>query len=244
MDDTDDASPAANDVAGSCTGSGMGEADDTGEGKSAIPKHEDEGKAAYAKGDYAAAIKAWNRSLQSTKYMLDKGLYAHDAAQQKEVEDMELKWHLNLAQAHLKQSEWTQAVSFADKALGRDSSNTKALYRKASALMELLSFKEAAEVWERLLNVEPGNSAAKSMLAKARRSATAGEARSKKMSQKMFASIEADPRVPPPPPTETCLYSVDSWIIECTALDVRIGNYFRKMFSKLSPTSSSHSEKS
>ncbi|CAE8737557.1 unnamed protein product [Polarella glacialis] len=160
-------------------------------------KEDDKAKEAYRTGDYAAAVKAWTRSLSSVKYLLEKDLYKHNPAQEKEVEGMELRLCLNLAQVHLKLSEWGQAVTFADKALVRDARNAKALYRKASALMELMSYSEAIEVLGRLLEFEPSNSAAVAMLAKANRSASLSEVRERRQAKKIFAGIERDSRVPP-----------------------------------------------
>ncbi|CAE8642990.1 unnamed protein product [Polarella glacialis] len=160
-------------------------------------REDDKAKEAYRTGDYAAAVKAWTRSLSSVKYLLEKDLYKHNPAQEKEVEGMELRLCLNLAQVHLKLSEWGQAVTFADKALVRDARNAKALYRKASALMELMSYSEAIEVLGRLLEFERSNSAAVAMLAKANRSASLSEVRERRQAKKIFAGIERDSRVPP-----------------------------------------------
>jgi len=87
----------------------------------------------------------------------------------------------------------------ADKALTRDGRNAKALYRKASALMQLLSFAEATSVLENLLEIEPGNAAAKSMMQDARRSAVRSEKREKRMAQSMFSATtsQRDARRPP-----------------------------------------------
>jgi len=112
---------------------------------------------------------------------------------------MELRLCLNISQGNLKVGDWNQALSYSDRALVVQADHPKALYRKASALMELLSFSEAAAVLERLLQVESNNKAAQAMLAKARRNAEISEKKAKKMSKKMFSvvSSEHDPRVPP-----------------------------------------------
>merc|ERR1712190_367455 len=104
-----------------------------------------------------------------------------------------------MAQGYLKTGEWTNAITYADRALGRDEKCVKALYRKATALQQMLSFKEAIAVLEQLLRVEPENAAAKSMLAEIRRSSQVNERKEKRMSQKMFSVLasEHDPRVPP-----------------------------------------------
>jgi len=164
-------------------------------------KEKDKGNEAYAKGDYEDAVKAWTRSLQSVKYILDKKLYEGEGKedQQEEVFKMELRLCLNLAQGNLKLGEWNKAIEMADRALARDAKNGKALYRKACALEKLLSFSEAISVLEILLREDPNNAAARSMLQECRRHAERGERKAKKMSQKMFSVMggERDPRRPP-----------------------------------------------
>lgn len=157
----------------------------------------DKGKDEYNKGNYEAAIKSWERSAQSITYMRDKNLYADRPEQIKEIDDMELKTAINLAQGFLKTKQYNKAIEWADKALEREHQNAKALYRKASAQVALLCLAEAIQTLESLLEAEPGNAAAKQMCADARRNLRVGEQKEKKMSQKMFASIERDSRVPP-----------------------------------------------
>eukprot|EP00927_Polykrikos_kofoidii_P007227 TRINITY_DN12949_c0_g1_i1.p1 TRINITY_DN12949_c0_g1~~TRINITY_DN12949_c0_g1_i1.p1 ORF type:complete len:295 (-),score=67.24 TRINITY_DN12949_c0_g1_i1:172-1056(-) len=162
-------------------------------------KEKDKGNVAYADGKYEEAVQAWNRSLQSVKYILDKDVYKDREEQLDEVYRMELRLCLNMSQGHLKLEEWSKAIVMTDRVLEREPKNTKALYRKASALMQLLSFDEASRVLDDLLIVEPTNAAAKSMLAEARRRAERGERREKRMSQRMFAraAMPRDPRTPP-----------------------------------------------
>merc|ERR1719210_2258729 len=139
----------------------------------------DKGNEEYQKGNYEEAVKAWNRSLTSVKYIIDKQFYDHNKEQLQEVHAMELRLCLNMAQGYLKTRDWANAITHADKALSRDANNAKALYRKASALMQMLSFNEAAAVLEKLMEVEPKNAAAKSMHAEARRNEQRSERKAK-----------------------------------------------------------------
>lgn len=170
--------------------------DQKSEAEAIKQKELDKGKDEYNKGNYAEALKAWSRSMMSVKYILDKGLYSHNKAQLQEVHDMELRLNVNMAQAYLKTGEWSNAVTYADKALVRDPDSTKALYRKASALMQLLSFVEAAAVLERLLEVEPESAAAKAMLAEARRNEELSTRRARRMSRRMFSQEGGPSRGP------------------------------------------------
>lgn len=175
------------------------EADGLEGAEEAKEKAKDKGNEEYAKGNFEAAVKAWTRSLQSVKYILDKNFYEHNQEQLQEVFAMDLRLCLNLAQGYLKLGQWSKAVEMADKALEREPRHPKALYRKASALMQLLSFREAEGVVEALLQVDPSNAEGRRMLAEVRRSAEKGQKRERKMAEKMFASpgVERDPRTPP-----------------------------------------------
>lgn len=165
------------------------------EGRRASAK--DRGNEEYGKGNFEEAAKAWSRSLKSVKYILDKEFYTGKDDQLREVHEMELRLSLNLSQCFLKLREWRQAITFADRSLTRDAHNAKALYRKALALRELDRFAEAGAVLEKLLAADPDNPAARLLAAEVRRAKQVYELKARKVSQKMFSSVERDPRVPP-----------------------------------------------
>lgn len=158
----------------------------------------EKGKNEYNKGNYKDAIKSWQASMRSVKYINEKGLYKDKPEQMAEVNAMELKLHINMAQGYLKMEEWNQAVESATKALDMDEKNPKALYRKAYAQMQLMCFTEAQVSLEKLLKVEPENAAAKSMLAEAKHKEIKGERDSKKLGKQMMKGIikEKDPNAP------------------------------------------------
>lgn len=151
-------------------------------------KEELKGKEAYDRGDYEEAVKNWMASLRSVKYLLDKKLYAHNAEHQKQVENMDLRFNLNLAQAHIKLRDFSKAIEFADNALRRDPSSSKALYRKSVALFETMDYSQAAQQLQKLLDLDPDNLAAKDLLQKAKRNEARGELRARRMSQRIFGT--------------------------------------------------------
>jgi len=157
----------------------------------------DKGKVEYQKGNYEEAVKAWARSHQSIKYILDKNLYKDKPDQLKEVHDMEITVCNNMAQGSLKTGDWTKAVEYADMALRIEPNNAKALWRKASAQKALLGYPEAMATLEKLLQVEPANAAARALLAEVRQLNEKSNRRLKKMSEKVWKTIDRDPRVPP-----------------------------------------------
>jgi len=156
----------------------------------------EKGKEEYNKGNYEEALKSWQRSLKSVRYIVDKGLYRDKPDQLAEVDQMEMKLWLNMSQGYLKVRDWTQAVEFSDKVIGREPGNSKALYRKAQALYELNRFTEACETAETLLTLEPENAAAKALLAQMRRGEERYREKAKKLSKKMLSGMDRDPRSP------------------------------------------------
>mmetsp|Transcript_13152 Transcript_13152/g.24248 ORF Transcript_13152/g.24248 Transcript_13152/m.24248 type:complete len:273 (+) Transcript_13152:46-864(+) len=156
----------------------------------------EKGKEEYNKGNFAEALKSWQRSLKSVKYITDKGLYKDKPDQLAEVAQMEQKLWLNLAQGYLKVRDWNQAVDYSNLVLAVEPANSKALYRKAQALYELNKFTEACETVETLLSTEPENAAAKALLAQMRRGQERYREKAKKLSKKMLSGIDRDPRSP------------------------------------------------
>lgn len=165
------------------------------EGRSKSAK--DQGNEEYARGDFEAATKSWSLSLKSVDYILAKDLYKDQPEQRAEVHQMELRLCLNLSQCKLKQSQWREAVTFADRALKRDDSNTKALYRKAMGLNQLSQYDDSIKTLQHLLRVDPENKEGRRLLAETKRTKEQYQAKMKKVAGKMFHDAERDPRVPP-----------------------------------------------
>ncbi|CAE8629274.1 unnamed protein product, partial [Polarella glacialis] len=80
------------------------------------------------------------------------------------MEALELVLRLNLAQALLKLKQWEHANIHCEQALELDTQNCKALWRKAKAVWGLRCPGNARDALSRLLEVEPGNPAARAML--------------------------------------------------------------------------------
>lgn len=157
-------------------------------------KEKEKGKVAYEKADYEAAIEAWCMARGSFKYIVERKLYEDNEEKLQEVYKLQVLINLNLAQACLKNKEFYQAVTHANKVLEVEPDNTKALYRKASALIDASAFSEAKETLRHLLKVEPGSATAKQMMNDAERKEKASLKSSKKAARKMVANFERDPR--------------------------------------------------
>lgn len=91
--------------------------------------------------------------------------------------------HNNLAMVYLKLGETTEAIKHCDKALEIDTKNVKALYRKAQvrwkssytpikeffqAYQNQNDFEEAIKEYQRVLDLEPSNKAARANISQCR----------------------------------------------------------------------------
>mmetsp|Transcript_143178 Transcript_143178/g.275100 ORF Transcript_143178/g.275100 Transcript_143178/m.275100 type:complete len:314 (+) Transcript_143178:105-1046(+) len=157
-------------------------------------KEKEKGKEAYEKGNYEAAVEAWCMARGSFKYIVERKLYEDNPEKLEEVYQLQVLINLNLAQASLKNKEFYQAVTHANKVLEVEPRNVKALYRKAAALIDASAFVEAKDTINKLLDVEPGNAKAKQMMLDAERKERASLKSSKKAARKIIGNFERDPR--------------------------------------------------
>lgn len=118
------------------------------------------------------------------------------------VESLWVSCYANLSACHLKFGQHAKdnalpyarklhhqhALHCADKALEKDPSHVKALFRKASALSVLQEHQASRECLERLLAMEPSNAAARALLTAVNSAAKAEAASMKSALSAMFSS--------------------------------------------------------
>lgn len=109
----------------------------------------EEGNALVKKGEHKKAIEKYSQSLK------------HDPT--------EITTYTNRALCYLSVKQYRDAVRDCDEALLIDSSNIKALYRRAQAHSQLKDIKSCEDDLNTLLQVEPKNSAALKMLQEVQR---------------------------------------------------------------------------
>ncbi len=68
---------------------------------------------------------------------------------------------LNVAACHLKRGEWIEARDMCNKAVEENGDAEKAYFRRGEALMQLQDHDEARKDFERVLQLDPDNKAAK-----------------------------------------------------------------------------------
>jgi len=157
-------------------------------------REKDRGKEAYAKGNYEEADEAWCMARGSLKYIIEKELFKDDPDKLQEVKQLQVVINLNLAQGCLKMNKFQQAISHANKVLEVEPRNEKALYRKASALIDGSLFSEASKTLNILLEEDPTNASARQMLSDIARKAASSKKSDQKAAKKMMAGLERDPR--------------------------------------------------
>lgn len=99
------------------------------------------------------------KELNKQKAFAEKGLA-------KIRTEIEFPCYLNMALCELKMMQYEKAIFYADKALLIQPNNTKGLYRKALALIELKREGEAKELLELILKEDKENNEAKMQLRK------------------------------------------------------------------------------
>ncbi|XP_043389329.1 peptidyl-prolyl cis-trans isomerase FKBP5 isoform X3 [Chelonia mydas] len=90
--------------------------------------------------------------------------YGLSERESKEAESFLLAAFLNLAMCYLKLREYIKAVECCDKALGLDQVNEKGLYRRGEARLLMNEFELAKCDFQKVLEVNPQNKAAKSQI--------------------------------------------------------------------------------
>ncbi|XP_043861500.1 peptidyl-prolyl cis-trans isomerase FKBP5 [Dromiciops gliroides] len=93
---------------------------------------------------------------------------------------------LNLAMCYLKLREYSRAVECCDKALGLDSTNEKGLYRRGEAQLLMNEFESAKGDFERVLEVNPQNKAAKLQISVCQKKAKEHNERDRRIYANMF----------------------------------------------------------
>ncbi|KFW62820.1 Peptidyl-prolyl cis-trans isomerase FKBP5, partial [Pygoscelis adeliae] len=96
---------------------------------------------------------------------------------------------LNLAMCYLKLREYAKAVECCDKALGLDQDNEKGLYRRGEARLLMNEFELAKCDFQKVLEVNPQNKAAKSQISVCQKKTKEHNERDRRIYANMFAKF-------------------------------------------------------
>lgn len=112
--------------------------------------------------------------------------YGLSEKESKASESFLLAAFLNLAMCYLKLREYTKAVECCDKALGLDSANEKGLYRRGEAQLLMNEFESAKGDFEKVLEVNPQNKAARLQISVCQKRAKEHNDRDRRIYANMF----------------------------------------------------------
>ncbi|KAM6114469.1 LOW QUALITY PROTEIN: peptidyl-prolyl cis-trans isomerase FKBP5 [Phoenicopterus ruber ruber] len=99
---------------------------------------------------------------------------------------------LNLAMCYLKLREYAKAVECCDKALGLDQDNEKGLYRRGEARLLMNEFELAKCDFQKVLEVNPQNKAAKSQISVCQKKTKEHNERDRRIYANMYKFAERD----------------------------------------------------
>lgn len=112
--------------------------------------------------------------------------YGLTEKESKASESFLLAAFLNLAMCYLKLREYGKAVECCDKALGLDSANEKGLYRRGEAQLLMNEFELAKGDFEKVLEVNPQNKAARLQISMCQKKAKEHNERDRRIYANMF----------------------------------------------------------
>ncbi|XP_054997807.1 peptidyl-prolyl cis-trans isomerase FKBP4 [Sorex araneus] len=150
--------------------------------QSAIVK--ERGTLYYKEGKYKQAVLQYKKIVSWLEY---KSSFSKEDAPKAQA--LCLASHLNLAMCHLKLQAYSAAVESCNKALELDSTNEKGLFRRGEAHLAVNDFDLAQADFQKVLQLYPGNKAARAQLATCQQRIRKQLAREKKLYANMFERL-------------------------------------------------------
>lgn len=153
----------------------------------------DVGAALFRRGRYNLALGRYKRVMELFEFTDDE---FKDKEQKDKAKELRKLCELNVAACQLKLGNFSEAKAACNGVLKEDSSNVKALFRRAQADLGLRNFEECIRDLRRVIDVDAQNREARKLL----RDALAGQkedaAKVKGLFAKMCAGLGHDPKRP------------------------------------------------
>lgn len=158
-----------------------------------------------ALGNAAVKEQTWTRALD--KYDAAFKMIDHtgeqDADKKKQENDLKLSLHLNRSLMQQKLGEPGQCIAECDNALEIDSTNTKALFRQASAYMEIGDLQKAKQGFEKVKEIDPDLKDSDRQLARLRKKEKLINKKDQALFAKMMSGVgKGADEAPPAAPSE------------------------------------------
>nr|KAF6452346.1 FKBP prolyl isomerase 4 [Molossus molossus] len=138
----------------------------------------------FKEGKYKQAALQYKKIVSWLEY---ESSFPNEDAQKAQA--LRLASHLNLAMCHLKLQAFSAAIESCNKALELDSNNEKGLFRRGEAHLAVNDFDLARADFQKVLQLYPGNKAAKAQLAICHQRIRKQLAREKKLYANMFERL-------------------------------------------------------
>lgn len=143
----------------------------------------------FKEGKYKQAVLQYKKIVSWLEY---ESSFSKEDAQRAQA--LRLASHLNLAMCHLKLQAFSAAIENCNKALDLDSSNEKGLFRRGEAHLAVNDFELAQADFQKVLQLYPGNRAARIQLATCQQRIRKQLAREKKLYANMFERLAEEER--------------------------------------------------
>ncbi|XP_028910334.1 peptidyl-prolyl cis-trans isomerase FKBP4 [Ornithorhynchus anatinus] len=147
----------------------------------------DRGTEYFKEGRYKRAVVQYKKIVSWLEY--ESAFSAEDGAR---AQGLRLAAHLNLAVCHLKLQDFSAALDSCHKALELDQSNEKGLFRRGEARLAVNDLELARDDFQKVLQLYPGNKAARAQLAICLQRIREQHAREKKLYANMFQRLAAE----------------------------------------------------
>nr|XP_025637978.1 peptidyl-prolyl cis-trans isomerase FKBP62-like [Arachis hypogaea] len=118
----------------------------------AAGKKKEEGNALFRAGKYAKASKRYEKAIKFIEYDTNFSI-----KEKKSAKDLKIACNLNDAACKLKLKDYKQAEKLCTKVLDLESTNVKALYRRAQAYIQLTDLDLAEFDIKKALEIDPNN---------------------------------------------------------------------------------------
>ena len=146
-----------------------------------VVRNKNEGTELFKGGVYKQAAIRYTKALQNCTKFFDLS-----EADEKEVNEIKVKLHLNIAMCFLKLKNNHKVINNCTDALKLDNDNVKALFRRATAYYNEKKIKEAKSDLKRAVKLNPEDKAIKKLTAKIDLVIKKQKAKEKKMAKRMF----------------------------------------------------------